>query len=91
MDQAGFGQFGEALGEHAFTDAGNGLGQHRESRRTLQQQAENDSRPAFTEQTEGTRQTLVAFSGLFEEPLRGQIRLCSHRSYSNLQKVSSSW
>src|ERR1700674_695057 len=90
IDQAGRGQLVEAVGQHALADPGNRPRQHGKPRRTLEQQAEDNARPALAQQGEGLRQALVTLERLGAQLAIHAVSVALRAKYCrNLRKVSS--
>src|SRR6266852_378470 len=90
VDQAGPGQLIEAVRQHALADPGNRPRQHGKPRRTLQQQAEDDARPALAQQIEGLRQSLITLARLGAQRTIHAVSVAPPANYCrNLRKVSS--
>jgi len=62
------------------------------TRRALEQEPEDHSRPTFAQQGEGLRQALIALARvLFQPPCHGASVAPLDNCRRNLQKVSSRW
>ena len=63
-----------------------------EARRTLEEEAEDDPRPALAQQGEGLGQPLIAFTCVLFQPARHGASVAPSADYCrNLQKVSWRW
>src|SRR2546426_5506726 len=92
IDQAGTGQLVEPVGQHALADPGNRPSQDGEPCRALEEQSEDDARPALAQQGEGLGQTLIAFARVLFQPPRHAASVAPSADHCrNLQKVSLRW